>query len=217
MQEKCYREVVSVTAKKTERPQIAISKKRIEEALLQSLAEKPFDQITVTELSNRAGLSRRTFYRHYDSVNAVLGSYLGKVCDDHLIFMTERLAHNPGFKTAIYLNFVFWEKHKSLLSMMLANSLMPQLLDRFWPEARGRFLNLYGSSDKANGYVAHFVLGGAWNMLVKWVEDGAIATPEEMAEIAGQILAHLGEMPAEQSSSKKIVNPASYTGGQGYV
>lgn len=44
---------------------IAKTKQNLKQALVDLAAEKPFEQITVTELCKRAGTSRITFYAHY--------------------------------------------------------------------------------------------------------------------------------------------------------
>ena len=36
-------------------------------ALLQLMEEKPFNRISITEITKKAGVSRVTFYRHYTS------------------------------------------------------------------------------------------------------------------------------------------------------
>jgi AcrR family transcriptional regulator len=41
------------------------TKKNIRNAFVEILMEKPFDEITVTELCEKAGISRITFYTHY--------------------------------------------------------------------------------------------------------------------------------------------------------
>ena len=41
------------------------TKKNIRESFIKILSEKPFDDITVTELCQEAGMSRITFYTHY--------------------------------------------------------------------------------------------------------------------------------------------------------
>ena len=41
------------------------TKKNIRSAFVEILSEKPFDELTVTELCEKAGLSRITFYTHY--------------------------------------------------------------------------------------------------------------------------------------------------------
>lgn len=45
---------------------------RMDEALIQLLAEKPFEYITVSEICKRAQVNRSTFYLHYDNTSELL-------------------------------------------------------------------------------------------------------------------------------------------------
>ncbi|MBC5585175.1 TetR/AcrR family transcriptional regulator [Eggerthella sp. NSJ-70] len=56
----------------TENPQKARSRAEMTAALVELLGEVPYRQVTVTMLAARSGYSRRTFYRHFDSVDAVM-------------------------------------------------------------------------------------------------------------------------------------------------
>ena len=47
-----------------------------QQALAQLLQQLPYAQITVSALATRAGLSRRTFYRHYESIDQVLNQLI---------------------------------------------------------------------------------------------------------------------------------------------
>ncbi len=51
------------------------SKKLIRQAFISLLKEKKLEQITVVEISERADISRNTFYAHYYDVYAVLEEY----------------------------------------------------------------------------------------------------------------------------------------------
>lgn len=57
---------------KTEYRSAIRSKKMINEALVDLLQEKPLDKITVTDVVNRAGINRGTFYAHYADVPDVI-------------------------------------------------------------------------------------------------------------------------------------------------
>lgn len=52
------------------------SKKRIQEALLALMAEKPLEKITITEICRAANVSRTTYYRSYDSLESVVEDIL---------------------------------------------------------------------------------------------------------------------------------------------
>ena len=51
-------------------------KESITEALLQLMDKKPYDDISISELAERAGVSRVSFYRNYKSKDEILLIYL---------------------------------------------------------------------------------------------------------------------------------------------
>lgn len=55
------------------------SRKALGEALLALLTEKPFDHLTVREISRRAGIGYATFFRHYETKEALLADI---ACDE---------------------------------------------------------------------------------------------------------------------------------------
>ena len=46
------------------------------QALIQLLKTKSLSNITITELTERAGVSRMTYYRNYHSLDEIFSSYL---------------------------------------------------------------------------------------------------------------------------------------------
>ena len=58
-------------------------------ALIALMEEKPLDKIKVTELTQRAGISRSTFYSYYDSVYDVLqdieDDFLSHIVDERKV------------------------------------------------------------------------------------------------------------------------------------
>lgn len=58
--------------KKAEYRNAVRSRRMICDALMELLDEKPLDKITVTDITNRADVSRGTFYLHYEKVGDVI-------------------------------------------------------------------------------------------------------------------------------------------------
>ena len=55
------------------------SRRMIREAFVELLHEKPFEQITATDIINRSGLNRSTFYAHYPDVKGILEEFVGEI------------------------------------------------------------------------------------------------------------------------------------------
>ncbi len=52
-------------------------------ALMQLLKEKPLSAISISELTERAGVSRMTYYRNYQSKEDIFSSYLEEALADY--------------------------------------------------------------------------------------------------------------------------------------
>lgn len=57
-------------------PRVQRTKTQIFAAFNDLLAEKEFSKITVTDLTKRAGISRKTFYLHYSSIDDLVDAFL---------------------------------------------------------------------------------------------------------------------------------------------
>ena len=177
--------------KRQENPQKALSLEGITTALLDLMQEKPYKEIAITELSDKANLSRRTFYRHFDSTDAVIDHHLKNLCDELLVLFEEIVkTQQRDFAFVVEVFFAFWVKHKEFLAVLHDNDLAYQSLQKFWSEVRTRLLgdNL---SNYTLDYMYYFTSGAMTNLLIKWIEEGAIRSPKEMGTIASRVLEHL--------------------------
>lgn len=55
------------------------SRRMIREALVELLHEKPFEKITATDIINRSGLNRSTFYAHYPDIKGIIDEITGEI------------------------------------------------------------------------------------------------------------------------------------------
>lgn len=60
-----------------------LSKECIVSAILQLIKEKPLSSISVSELCNKAGVSRMTFYRNYGSIEEIFVKQLNELFDEY--------------------------------------------------------------------------------------------------------------------------------------
>lgn len=69
--------------------------RRIRDALAELLQAKPLTDISVSELSRKAKVSRTTFYVHYDNVGDAFDELVREVMDDVLSFGERFSCENP--------------------------------------------------------------------------------------------------------------------------
>src|SRR5688572_29093644 len=60
------------------------SKKWLVASLLQLMKEKPFDKITISEITDKADLDRSTFYRNFDSKEDLLRLYIDDIAKEYV-------------------------------------------------------------------------------------------------------------------------------------
>lgn len=160
------------------------------EALIDLMKEKPFEQITISELAQRAGLDRRTFYRHYRSKEEIL---TGRIQELARVYETA-LRSSPTMNThAIALAFFrICDDSRELLQLLHQNKLLTLLLE----ELNGLFPIIHSKYHTGKDFYAPFDLeyalsyhvGGFWNVLARWLSGGMKQTPEELAAMIGHML-----------------------------
>jgi len=70
---------------------VARTKAAIEDAFVQLVLERGYDQVTVEDITDRADLARATFYTHYHNKEAVQFSVFNRLTED----LVQRLATGP--------------------------------------------------------------------------------------------------------------------------
>lgn len=68
--------------RQSNKEQNAITRECIESALVLLMKNKPFAEISIQDIIKRAGVSRSSYYRNYDSKEAILTGYLDKIIND---------------------------------------------------------------------------------------------------------------------------------------
>lgn len=150
------------------------------------LKEKPFSDISISDISKNADLDRRTFYRHFRSKEEILEKYCQTIITEFAALILKQGVVSKSNITVAY--FTFWRNHIDFLNLLQRDNLMYFLLKEFEellsiirktvrPEIEE------SSITKEEHYALAFHIGGFYNLLVKWLSQGAKESPEEMGEI----------------------------------
>lgn len=156
------------------------------ESFYELLKEKPFSDISISDISKNADLDRRTFYRHFRSKEEILGKYCQTIITEFAALILKQGVVIKSNITIAY--FTFWRNHIDFLNLLQRDNLMYFLLKEF-----EQLLSIIrktvrpeieeSSITKEEHYALAFHIGGFYNLLVKWLSQGAKESPEEMAEI----------------------------------
>lgn len=162
------------------------SKHWLLESFYKLLKEKSFLDISISEISKNAGLDRRTFYRHFKSKEELLEQYCQTIISEFTTLLLKQGTINKSSVTIAY--FSFWRNHLDFLNLLQRDNLLYFLLKEFeqllsitrktvMPEIKE------SSITKEEHYALAFHIGGFFNLLTKWLSQGAVESPEEMAAI----------------------------------
>ena len=150
------------------------SKVRIAEALFEKLAVYELDEISVSEVVAKAGVSRNTYYRHFSTKRSVLTFYIEELLREYLQGVEERGISDVEGILNYY--FSFWGDLKEYVVLLRRR----QLLDLALDVQRKKFLEALPRSDLPWHGVAGvdetlvdlLFVGGMWNILLHWLDRG---------------------------------------------
>lgn len=162
------------------------SQKWLVQALLTLIQQKPYEEISISELCKEAGVDRRTFYRNFKDKNDVLLFYFSDLQEKYLLALKEMPERT--FYTLALVYFEFWNCHldffKTAQSDQALNAALFQTLNTFMPAI---YSGADGSIPKELRYNIAFVVGGFHNALIQWISTGFHETAEEMAAIVSDM------------------------------
>lgn len=158
------------------------SSKKICQALLALMHDKKFDDITVGEITQAAGLSRRTFYRMFSNKFEVLVQYFQDIADDYT-FRLEPMESFDIYQLSLDF-FTFWDINRDFMNFLHKNAMecvFAQELNRMSVQHLDyRFRNLK-ISDEVRESSLYFLSGGFTTLLFFWLDADSECTAEEFA------------------------------------
>lgn len=160
-------------------------KKQITEALFSLLQEKPFSEITVTDIVKKANVARASYYRNFENKEQIIEAAMDDLRDeimadipyddDEHIF--DQNIARAGFEKSLTCCLV----RKAALLTLYHNgfgNLIQQLFNRYTMEFAGNM-----SINSPERYKLYFISGAVTNVLIAWLSEGAKEAPREIAAL----------------------------------
>jgi AcrR family transcriptional regulator len=153
------------------------SKDYIIDAFFALLKEHDYYAIDVTKISKKAGVSRATFYRNFQSKEEIIKAYFDR---SELEFLSAHSPINPYSdpKEFVYLCFEKLEKEKTNLLALYHQGLIHYLSEALNAGIEKDFAD-NKRGDKA---VAYLYAGAVYNLEVYYLAGGAVETPESLTQ-----------------------------------
>lgn len=177
---------------------------RLRTALAQETQERGLEAVTVSNLTERADINRRTFYSHYKDVPDLINkcesealeeliAMLDSVKDTSLDDLFAALKQGEGYPGAETV-FTFLKEHADFMSAMLGpkgdSSLCIKLKQVIWDHLSSRFLK--GVDPRVLGpifnYYVEYNISAVLGVIQRWLATGMQESPKEMGRLVTVIM-----------------------------
>lgn len=161
------------------------NQRTLENAFLVLLGRLPYEQVTITQICEEAGISRRVFYHLFGSKQDLLYSLI-----DHRILDIESFRTDVSNMALRF--FLYWKEQKPLLDAIREHNLWSTLMDRMigsilredydvW-----RWLQAENPDNRQD--IVMFNIGGCMALVFSWHDSEYQKSPEQMAALIADLM-----------------------------
>ncbi len=109
---------------------VSYAQEQLTQALLKLLEKKKLSEVTVSELCNKAHLSRLSFYRNYDSIEEILKKHLSNITEGFISKTPVNYRTTPREQFIKEL-FEHLLKHRDVIELLFDNNLSYLVKEEF--------------------------------------------------------------------------------------
>ena len=166
-----------------------ITKESIFTSLMILMEQKNFNEISITEIAKKAGVSRMAFYRNYNLMEDIIISHLDEFFEEYSkqILSSEKI--NNYEIACMY--FAYFRKHERLITNLNKSNLTNLILERCTGFLHSLFKDIIfmrSCSPEKDRYCIEFLAGGFYKVLIEWAKSGMKESDEDMAEIVCNLI-----------------------------
>jgi AcrR family transcriptional regulator len=166
-----------------------IAKESIFTALMILMEQKNFKEISITELTKRAGVSRMAFYRNYNQMENIITLYLMEYLEDYSKQLLNKKKFN-NYESALLYFSCFRKQEKLLFNLIhsnLTNLIFESSVEYFHTFSKNIVCEKPCSSEKQR-YHAEFIVGGLYKVLIEWAKNGMAESDQDMAGFVNELM-----------------------------
>lgn len=165
----------------------------IQMALLELLEEKQIQEISISELTKKADVNRKTFYNHYSTPEDVLKELEENLVDKLFSYLDadkDALLSNPR---NAFLHFVNELMDNYNFSKLLVHSgeikyLLEKMRNYFIPYMSELISKHYEVKQKYLPFLIDYAVGGVLMVLENWLFHTDSLSPEELADVMSSMV-----------------------------
>lgn len=146
----------------------------ITNALFTLMKRKKYDDISITEITNKAGVGRVSFYRNFNSKEDIIKNWIEDTTNNFLK-SSDISFKKDSTKDYFIKLFNHLEKYKEESFLIYKANLIHLLKSVF----ENKLLSIH--QKEYDNYKSYFLAGGIFNVYYYWLINGSKETPEELS------------------------------------
>lgn len=154
------------------------SKQWIIDGLFELMKTKPYMSITIKDLTDKAGVARLTFYRNFESKDAILAEHFKNMFAQYLEDLND--CEITTAEDALTKCFEYWKKNKVHIELCLENRLLTVLSAPF-RDYLETMVTRYGIAKALTVNQKQFLVGGLFFSMLEWIANNEETSAREVA------------------------------------
>ena len=166
-------------------------------------------KITVKALTERAGINRKTFYLHHETIEALLEEYLNGIMDTFFaeFELTPEVPEDLDGHARRF--FLFLTEQSPVVEKLICSPNSYDFGARIYREKMARYRvsgNPFGWMEPVEmELVLNFIRTTAFDFYRQWVHDGKAVAPERAADLLSELTCHGVERLAHQINGRSDI------------
>ena len=183
---------------------VRMTKRRLCDALIALLAQKPVREITVRELTALAKVSRGTFYFHYTDIYDLLAQIEQDQLEglDALMGAILPSMDSQAPPEALLTLFVYLNEHEALCGALMGQNgdaaFVRRICDLLEKRVIGHFVEP-GQETPRQRYLTSFAVNGCVGSIEAWLQNGRKQMPDEMADMTWDAVRAIRAIASEKN------------------
>ena len=167
--------------------------REIENCLLELMSIKRYEDITITELSEKMNMPRKAFYRYFDSKEDALYALIDHTMAEYSGFTVDKSRDtNRSLRRELEEYFKFWISKQYLLNALDRSGLVGTLIERniSYPVKDVIMLEKFLPDEDRDisESIFKFAFSGLVYTMINWYRDGFATSTADMAKVACRLL-----------------------------
>jgi Transcriptional regulator len=154
-------------------------------SLMNLMKKKSIYDITITELTKKAGVSRMAYYRNYDNILDIITDFLDRTTLGVNKENSTKLMYLPD---TLHNVFTYFSENKLLINNLINANMTDLILNAIEKHFKTTFYLLLFSYGFQHEYEVSALVGIFYKILIDWSKKGMIESTEEMTSISFAII-----------------------------